>query len=45
MKRMHDLTLNKGATVTYLEEKGAHHNEAQWRATFLTFYHVWMNNL
>nr|WP_052519989.1 alpha/beta hydrolase-fold protein [Nonlabens ulvanivorans] len=45
MKRMHDLTLNKGATVTYLEENGAQHNEAQWRATFLTFYHVWMNNL
>lgn len=45
MKSMHDLTLRKGATVTYLEEKGAQHNEAQWRATFLTFYQVWINDL
>ncbi|MBF4984381.1 alpha/beta hydrolase [Nonlabens mediterrranea] len=45
MKRVHDLTLKKGATVTYLEEKGAEHNEKQWRSTFLAFYHVWINQL
>ena len=45
MKRMHDIALQKGATVTYLEEKGAQHNEAQWRATFLPFYHTWIHSL